>query len=266
MKKTSLAIALSLLTVQAIHADSAMPLTTLNGFELGALLSSYKYKEVVNNNEFMSLQGRKLGLSANYTQTLDGGGFASISLDYMTGALDYTGSGYKGDNPDYYTELRILGGKDFPASGYVLSPYVGLGTRTLKNDLRGRTSTNAVGYRRDSEYLYIPLGVTHRFAVSGGRIATTLEYDHFLQGQQTSYLSDVNPANSTDLVNQQSSGKGMRLGVAYETAKFSVGMFYKYWDIADSDIRTFRLNGTLRSGYEPANTTKELGVQVKARF
>jgi hypothetical protein len=41
-------------------------------------------------------------------------------------------------------------------------PYAGLGFRYLYNDLRGTSSTGAIGYRRESHYFYVPLGVTLR--------------------------------------------------------------------------------------------------------
>ncbi len=72
----------------------------------------------------------------------------------------------------------------FPRHGVSLSPYAGLGYRYLYNDLRGTTSTGEAGYRRYSQYFYVPLGLSSRFNVSGKwSVSPTIEYDYFITGR-----------------------------------------------------------------------------------
>ena len=71
------------------------------------------------------------------------------------------------NDPDWIFETRAVVGKDYlPRSGISLSPFAGLGYRYLYNDLRGTTSTGAVGYQRYSQFLYAPVGLTSRFPVN----------------------------------------------------------------------------------------------------
>ena len=114
--------------------------------------------------------------------------------------------------------------------------------------------------------LYLPLGVTHRFRLSEqARWATTLEYDHLIEGTQKSYMTDI-VGYTSDLENQQNKGRGLRLNLAYETTTWSAGVFYHQWNIADSEMGTFTSTTAVYSGYEPKNTTREIGVQLKYRF
>ena len=111
------------------------------------------------------------------------------------GALKYQGSGTQDSVPDLIIETRGVAGMDFPVgSGVSLSPYLGVGYRYLYNDSRGYTSTNAAGYRRYSNYLYAPVGLTTRIhIVNRWVVAPTVEADIFLIGKQKSQLSDVAP-------------------------------------------------------------------------
>jgi hypothetical protein len=238
-------------------------LMTRETFQIGAQVSGYRYEEVVNDAPFMSTNGSKLGITASYTGTLQDNAFVSLDTRYATGPVNYDGSG-TGTAAEHMTEVRLTGGLDFPKQGYVLSPYSGLGFRSLHNDLAGYTTTGAVGYRRDSTYIYLPLGITHRFATAQGRIATTAEFDYLIQGTQVSHLGDAGSAG--DLSNLQRNGRGMRLGVAYETLHWSAGVFYQQWQIERSDDATAVGNGQAVIGYEPKNTTKEFGIDIRYAF
>lgn len=239
--------------------ENALSLRTTDGFTVGAQISYYSYEEP----GVMDMKGVKLGLAGSAAKTLGNDWHVIGDLRFAFGEVDYTGSGTKRNNPDQLWDLRATGGKDLAAGNAVLAPYAGLGYRTLFNDLRGTTSTGAAGYRRTSEYVYLPLGVTHRFQTnSDSRISTSLEYDHLISGRQTTYLSDVDPGIG-DPVNKQKKGSGLRFSTAYETRDWSVGVFYYYWNIAESE-RTY-LSSVLYV-YEPKNNTAEYGVQVKYLF
>jgi hypothetical protein len=257
-----------LATLPALAHAQGIPLKTTTGIEIGGQLSQYKYEEEVNNRFFMSLQGSKLGLVGSYARAYGDSLYWSVDGRFAAGNNHYksAGTGEAGHNPDSYTDARVTVGRDFDVGSQVLSLYAGLGSRSLKSDLRGYTNTGAAGYRRSSHYLYLPLGVTHRFRLSEqARWATTLEYDHLIEGRQKSHMTDI-VGYTSDLENQQNKGHGLRLNLAYETATWSVGMFYQAWSIDDSEMGTYTSTTTVYSGYEPKNTTREVGVQVRYRF
>jgi hypothetical protein len=247
-----------------VHAQSTL-LGTSQGTELGIQVSNYLYQEELNGSFLMSTQGNKLGLTANMTVVLSGDWYVKGDGRYAWGNVNYTGSGTKASNPDALAELRILAGRDFGIGNYLLSPYAGIGVRSLSNDLRGLTSSGAAGYRRESWYTFLPLGVTHRFALDGNaRVSTSLEYDHLVEGRQRSYTTDFGA--TSDLNNVQKNGYGVLLSVAYETDEWSTGFFYQYWDIQDSEKGTYTDPSFVYVAIEPHNTTKEFGVQLKYRF
>jgi len=262
LHKSILAAAATAISISAAHSQG-MPLQTLETVQFGFPVFGYEYQETVNGAEFMNTKGNKVGLSFNYTGVWGNGRFAGLDLRYSTGQIAYSGSG-NSTSRENSVDLRLTGGVDFPMNNFTLSPFAGVGHRSLHSDLTGLSTTGLQGYRRDSTYVYLPIGVTHRFKAGTGRISTTLEYDHLIQGTQISALSAVGA--SGDLNNTQRNGRGLRLGVAYEETHWSASVFYNTWDIERSDDATFVSGGFLYTGYEPQNTTKELGFEVKYKF
>lgn len=261
-------LALLLLLPAAVPAQ-VVPLATTTSSELGFDVSSYRYEEVNNGAFFMANEGNKVGIAASFSVALEDGWFWGVDAREAYGNVSYSSaaSGSKGSNPDIITEARITGGKDHVAGDQVLAPYFGLGYRRLYNDLRGYSTSGAAGYRRISHYTYMPLGITHRLRLSPqARWSTSLEYDLLLEGRQQSFLSDVN-STSNDPMNTQRAGYGLRLITAYETFHWSVGAFFHYWNIADSDLALRTLSGAPSSVImEPQNTTREIGMRFRLRF
>ena len=254
-------VVLAALTNFAAQAEG-LTLKTRDGFQLGAQVSSYGYEEFVNDAPFVNDKGNKLGFTADYTSAFGNDSFITLDLRYAFGQVAYEGSG-TASGADHLTDLRLTGGADFARQGYTLSPYAGLGQRALHNDIAGFSTIGASGYRRDSTYLYLPLGITHRVAAFDGRIVSTLEYDYLIQGTQVSHLGDA--GGSGDVTNLQRNGYGLRIGVAYETRHWTTGAFYQLWNIARSEDATIVDNGGLIVD-EPQNTTREFGLAVKYMF
>ena len=239
----------------AVAAAQTDPLATREGLEMGLQFSTYEYEEP----GFAKLEGERLGLTAAYAFTGDEGLFSRIEGRFSFGELDYEGSGTKSDNPDQLYELRAVVGRDFRDGGKVWSPYVGLGIRYLYNDVRGTTSTGARGYRRESRYWYVPIGVTVRIPMGSTWVfAPQLEFDAFANGSQTSYLSDTGIPGLNDANNRQGHGEGARGQLAFETRRWAFSVWFNYWNIEDSDISG--------GGLEPKNSTEEYGVEVRYRF
>lgn len=217
----------------------------------------------------MSSKGGKLGLELRASKVLQNETFIRGDLRYAFGTVDYNsnGTGSASGVPDWYIEARGLVGKDWVINDAVLSPYIGLGYRYLSNDARGITSTGAAGYRRESIYFYLPIGVIHRNSLNDqARLASTLEYDHLLTGKQNSRLSDAGLGYS-DVTNNQTSGYGLKLSVIYERDDWALGPYFYYWNIDQSDMSLLYQNGVpVGIGWEPKNDTVEFGLKASQQF
>ncbi len=197
-----------------------------------------------------------------------------VETRFNYGQVDYrsSGSGTLDGNHDFTLEGRILVGKDYAVmTDSRLTPYLGFGVRYLNDDSSGRaTSTGALGYDRESRYFYIPIGVefTTRLA-DGWLVAPNLEYDIFVNGTQTSHLSDVN-AGFPDIKNKQRDGFGMRGSLKFikqnKPINLVVEPYIRYWHIDDSDETTAAGPIFLVTGLEPENKTTEYGVKLGIEF
>jgi hypothetical protein len=264
IKKTcALTMAAALLTAvsgtaPAQETTPSNPLLTRRGWEVGGQIAKYHYEEP----NFAKLTGNRGGPVGAYTFTSPSRVYTRIDGRVSYGSLKYEGSGTQDNNPDWILEARAVIGRDYLVSENVaLSPYIGLGYRYLYADGRGYTSTGAAGYRRYSNYVYVPLGLTARFR-TGERwvVAPTVEYDAFLGGRQYSQLSDI---GYSDASNTQNHGYGYRAYLMFENGRWAFGPWLHYWNIKDSDIVPIGLG---KAALEPANWTREYGVELRYRF
>jgi len=235
-------------------------LATRSGWEVGGLVARYHYEEP----DFMWLKGNRIGVTGAYTLANEKRLFTRIEGRWSYGELDYQGSGTLEGVPDHLFEVRVLAGRDYRAGKVVWSPYVGGGLRYLYDDLRGVSSTGQHGYRRDSTYFYVPLGVTLRMPLgSDWALAPQVEYSGFIRGVQRTYLSDTGNPSLGDVTNNQRDGSGYRVQLMAEGRRWSFGLWMNYWDVKDSDVQAV---GVGLAGMEPANWTRETGVEVRYRF
>lgn len=268
MKKNIAVLACCFLIIglaEVSASEGSFSLKTVDSFEVGVQSYMYEYEEKVDDSFFMSNKGTKYGLSASVTKTITDDYYLKGEFRFATGDVEYKSSSGVGDVSDDLYEARLVAAKEAIIDGFLLGSYIGIGYRVLENDLRDLGSG---GYRRTSQYLYIPIGINHRFKVgSASRISTNIEYDYFAWGEQKSYLSDVSPLHELvygDPVNEQKHGYGFRINSAYEQQNWSIGAFFNFWKIEDSQKNSY-LGGTIYL-YEPENTTKELGIELKYRF
>ncbi|UZJ40941.1 hypothetical protein OO006_11370 [Prosthecochloris sp. SCSIO W1101] len=199
---------------------------------------------------------------------------------YAWGEQDYT-SGRTGDIDDIevsFFEVRGILGHDVHFQNGVVTPYVGFGYR-WKEDRAGEmvSTTGALGYDRESNYSYSPIGIAFEADLEKGwSIGGWIEYDLFWDGTQRSCFSELHPLNS-DLVNDQNEGYGLRASLRVtreldETFLLAVEPFWRYWDIEQSEPGDFdEYNPFLgkvvrRTGYEPANSSTEYGVKIVLFF
>ncbi|MHB1116815.1 hypothetical protein [Sideroxydans sp.] len=242
-------------------------MTTQTGNEISLSLGSYKYEEP----GLMSLKGLKSGIELRATKAYSARlTFLRGELRYAGGTVDYSSNstGSSSGEPDWYFEGRALIGRDWLLKTATISTYTGLGYRFLLNDGRGITSTGHAGYRRESTYIYLPVGIIFRTGLhSGDEMLGSLEYDHLLSGNQFSKLSDAGLGYS-DLDSKQTEGYGMKLRLSYVTARWSAGPYLHYWNIAESNHNTIVRYGvpTTSTGWEPHNKTTEIGLELRHPF
>jgi hypothetical protein len=157
---------------------------------------------------------------------------------------------------NWYTEVRAIFGTSIDVGSTVLSPYIGLGYRFLLNDDKGATFkvtnpdtgeiiidngiqmsgiiSSSMATTRKQSYLYIPIGVIHKAALSAKtRLITNLDYDLFLRGKNTTSDSDG------DSHYTQKKGYGARGSIMLEMNRISFGPFVHYWSVDNSDYSYF---------------------------
>lgn len=247
-------------------------LGTLSGVELGGTFSHYRYQEHwLNDAEFMHETGVKFGPTVAASYAMGSGFFlrGDFRFSYSRNTYSAPFFGKQYGIHDYLFDTRLLLGHDWGGSAgsnpnaIDLAPSTGLGYRNLYNDARGRSTGGTLGYRRDSQYFYLPVGMTTRFAVSDeARISINAEYDRLIQGWQRSELSDDSPF-LPNITNDQYGGSGVRGGIRYEEAEWSLGPYVEYWNISQSAQVRYLGFGII---FEPHNQTVECGLAASYRF
>ena len=231
--------------------------------ELTIDVGYYEYEETVGGSFFMSDEADPAFVSVGIRkwESANSDNFSFLyTAEFTYGATEYKGSGTL--TKDYY-KARFEGYLSFLEDGK-FKPFFGLGYRWLYDDSGGLiSSTGAYGYDRRSQYLYAPIGFT--FALNEN-ISFRGQYNLFLHGSQTSYLSDV--ASCTDLTNDQNGGFGLDFVGNFKLNKnSSLFAYYRSWDINKSEISTATCGTSLTIyGYEPENETIEYGIGYAHRF
>jgi hypothetical protein len=262
--------------MQTAALASQYPALRQRQFDIGGEVYQYEYEEPGVMEEKGVFFGVRLGYTGrDWVGTSEGGSkatgggmfrvegrFAGGQVDYDGGIIDFTTfavTPYTMDDiDDWVFEGRLLLGGDWLHENALNTLYAGIGYRYLNDD----ASSDPVGYERESNYLYIPVG--YQF---GGRqevgwsFGFGAEFDIFVLGNQTSHLSDADPTYP-DIDNRQDSGYGCRGSVKIqykgEKSVFVLEPFVRYWDIDESEPEYVSF-GPL---WEPANKTTEYGLSI----
>jgi hypothetical protein len=262
--------------VGSIFAEAELQKHT---WELGPEISYIKYKEP----SVMEEKGMMYGIVGSYTYHNK----LMLKADgrFSYGQVDYKNSGTLDNIDDYILELRGLGGYDFSVfTASTLTPYIGIGYRYLNDDFAGTTSTGALGYERESNYIYSPIGVEVITPLKNNwSVGAVLEYDIFWQGKQKSHLSDARCYNSVwgyytlpDVENDQDKGYGIRGSIKFqkkgEKLDFVIEPYIRYWNIKKSNevtTSTISENGLwiiTSTAVEPKNNSTEIGCKLAVKF
>ncbi len=245
-------------------------------FTLGPDVSYYHFSETGIDEDAILY-----GLAGNYTyrgklltESLPSG-VAKIDGRIIFGRVDFNGYLYDGNYynikqvKDYLVEFRGLVGYDFPIfSNTTITPFTGVGSRLLTDQLQ----KNDAGYRRDSNYLYSPIGFETKTPLKNGwSLGVNAEYDIFWHGWQDTYLSDLDPLFS-DLTNDQTQGYGIKFSVKIRKEVLDKNFIFEpyvdYWNIESSDTQKVYHTGVYanRDFQEPANESTIAGMKVAVEF
>jgi hypothetical protein len=259
---------------------------TQTGARIGLQTSYYHYQEP-DASVNVRQKGLLFGVTLDGSLTLAHQFFAKSNARFAGGQMDYKSpSGSAKNQPDYLFDFQLLGGRDFAVSNsFGISPFIGVGYRTLYNNAKGYTDFGTIGYRRFNQLGYIPIGVEPRFAIDqDSRLSLSIEYDQVLFGEETSKLGDTGWHNTSqsvpsqvlwnDIHNYQRHGYGIRGNITYETKRWSLGPYFSYWNLGRSNLDRLTALGndgnqwvsTSADFVEPRNQTEEGGFQVKYKF
>jgi len=222
-------------------------------WEVAPEVSYYRYTEPGT----MKNEGVLYGVAASYTDYRPQGLFR-VDGEFAYGEVEYEGSLMDGTpytmdgNYDFLLNLRLLWGWTSPAEGWDNLLYAGLGYRGL-NDYAG---DDPAGYDRQSNYLYVPLGLrTYHYLAGHWQIGLGGEFDVLLVGAQYSGLDG-------GVVNIQWPGFGARasaeLRYRAKAADLALAPFVQYWWVEESS--------TSKGWYEPRNDTLQYGLSLICRF
>ncbi len=280
---------LSIAERESFYERYLSPQNPANTYEVGVEIFDYTYRE----EGFMKLDGSMTGLYGAYTHRfrenppiasmkeifsgIDRLNFIRLDSRYSRGTdIKYRSEGTgQIENETHFTyETRLVFGADYPLADrpITVSPYGGIGYRYLMDDNGGRQSTTgAWSYDRESQYVYIPLGVDIiRAFENGWDIGVNLEYDLFIDGEQESHFETFD-ARYSSVVKDQNEGYGVRGSIKFikrmEKVNLSIEPFTRYWHIEQSELGARTFNGVVDSYWiEPNNRTWEFGVKAGVQF
>ena len=225
--------------------------------------------------------GRMQGISAEYIRRsvmTDGdevsqsdNSFFAVELRYMQGKVDYDGYLWDGtparseNITDYYMEGALKAGYvyNFGESGFALWPYAGLGGRFLTDKL---DEGGSGGYRRESTYIYIPVGFNLNKQMGGGfSLTLNAQGDILLSGRQISKIDGIDNVHNT-----QDEGYGLRASLRIQRDFGGFGIFaepfYRYWHIQTSEPQYYTDGYYVYTLTEPKNETREAGIKIGIMF
>lgn len=235
--------------------------------EIGAERYRETYREFVGGGTFIEEQADMTGLSGTLGIAFAQRHAVKLLGRYAQGDSDYIGASQNqpfgtlvrnGQDRDV-AELRAVYAYSIPFSGNTVTPSLGIGYRALTDHLE---QSGAGGYKRHSEYDFVALGLAAKWRFGQRwRIDPAIGYNILIRGTQHSYTA-------VDIVNRQHSGHGVELAlplvrVLKSGGELHIAPFYRYWHIGDSE--RFQ-TGPATFAYEPENTTREYGINLRYAF
>ena len=265
--------------VAAVQPQPVRPLSlgTETGIDIGIENGSYRWQDWTAGSDYARARGRRTGASIALTQAFDTGEddvFVSAEVSYVQGRVARTVRDGDVISPgtrqiESAWDSRALIGTDWHFADFSLSPFTGVGYRAVQ----GRASSDgAAYYLREIKQTYLPLGLTLRqHLINGARLSTTAEYDHLLGSRIKSHYGDDTRYTLIGTVdNIAKKGFGARLSMTYDQPPWSIGPFFRYWKVAESNKVYLPVysaaSGKPSYANEGVNKTYEFGLSAKYRF
>jgi hypothetical protein len=221
-----------------------------NWLGLSLFQSSFAYEEPSVMNE----KGINGGFAAEGGINLHSNFSLGFEISNWNGRLHYNGSTFAGVPVQTITEDYVT---DYNLTAYFLldsfNLSIGLGNRHWLNDL-------IISYRRKTEYLYAPIKFSYFF----NSIYIHLEYDLWLGGKNTSYMSDVGGGRS-DVNLKQNSGSGYGLEVGWlipNTITTKIYLKVHRWQVENSEVGSDGVDLLV----EPENNTLNIDLGIGLLF
>jgi hypothetical protein len=274
-------------SIAALALLAGIPLTcgaaqaqTRGGLEIGAEVFDYGYRERDSGETIVFDDGTIGGFRLGYTQRIGSGLFLRARLSAGFGSVDYKAPDPAGDARirnvgQAVGQLELHLGKDFKIGGAsTLTPFVGIGARSLRDGSGGREATDgSLGYDREVNYAYVPVGLEARLPVSkASAILLSAQYNWVVGGDLTSRFSDIDP-ELPDIELELDRGRGFEASAAFQAKlgghALSFGPFVRHWKIGRSDSLIVTDPDDPSESlefYEPKNRTTELGLRLTFAF
>ena len=168
----------------------------------------------------------------------------------------------EGTKPKRLTDINIWAGLELTPFNFSLTPYIGVGYRTMDVKMRVTyftwyTYSEFQKPISHGEYFYIPLGIKVSYRMGNWEFGVGGEYNSFLFGNSIVYSDTYG-----EIRMHQKNGYGFRYSFMIKK-EFNFGNLllvplYKHWNIDKSDI--FKTGeGDL---YIPKNRTHEFGISI----
>lgn len=246
---------------------------TRPGFEAGVQLFDYGYRERLEGETIVRDDGRFIGVTGSYVETIGGGWFLRAAAATASGSVDYSSEdGRIEDVSQYIAQVEFHVGHDFRlGSGATLTLFTGVGGRALDDNSGGKeTEEGLLGYDREVGYSYVPVGLAASIPV-GGRSSLTLsaQYNFLFAGTAESKFSQIDPEFpdvSLDLDGGHGIEASAMLAVPVGRSAIRFGPFVRHWSVERSKSKFFEEEGFEIELFEPANRTRELGLRIAFAF
>jgi hypothetical protein len=246
---------------------------TRGGFEVGPKVVDYSYREMLDGATIVRDDGLLYGLAVGYTETLSRGWFLRLRADAVTGNVDYEDD--EGERIENVSQTAGTAefhlGKDFAVGGATLTPFAGIGHRTLRDESGGReTQGGLAGYDRTISYRYLPVGVAVSFGIgASARMELSGQANFVVGGRARSRLSEIDP-DLPDLDLALRGGTGFRLSALGEIpiggSAIRFGPVLETWTINPSESLQISEGGDTFELSEPRNRTVMVGAMASFAF
>jgi hypothetical protein len=272
MKKVTLALA----SASAVFVASAAEARTRPGFDLGAEVLDYRYRERFEGEVVARDDGTFGGVTLGYVETIGSAMFLRARLSTDFGSVDYFSDDGRLENVSQSIgQLELHLGRDILVGpGATITPFVGIGSRVLEDKSGGEeTELGAFGYDREISYAYVPVGVAAAVPI-GGRTEIILgaQYNWVVGGESKSQFSDLDaelPNVKVDLDQGHGFEASATLRLPLGRHAIGFGPFVRHWNLERSG--SFFLTDPDGSGesielFEPRNRTTEIGLRLSFSF